>query len=273
MMQRIITGTCLALVLVGALWLGGLGFSIPFMVFMCMAIYEMNKATASAGHRPVEWPSWVCVALSIPLFHFAGSVSLLMPLVGGAFMLIAAMVIFRDEPKLEDILMSALPLVCVLLPGMCMMGLQKAPGRSNQLLLTILAFGVPLMGDTMAYFIGSRFGVRKLCPAVSPNKSVEGAVAGLVGSILFAMATAGVFKIFTAIPPFWHFPILGLLGGIAGQVGDLFASLVKRHCGVKDFSNIFPGHGGVMDRLDSVYWATVVMYIYLNITLNTLPAA
>lgn len=270
-MQRIVTGVSLVFVLVGALWLGGLGFSIPFMVLLCVAMYEMNKAMASAGHRPVVWPNWLCLALSIPLFHFFGSVSLLIPLVGGAYMLTAAVVIFRDEPKLEDILMSALPMACVLLPGMCMLGLQNAPGRTNQLLLTILAFGVPLMGDTMAYFIGSRFGVRKLCPSVSPNKSVEGAAAGLAGSVLFAMAVAGVFAMFTAIPPFWHFPILGLVGGFAGQVGDLFASLVKRHCGIKDFGNIFPGHGGVMDRLDSVYWATVVMYVYLNIGLSTMP--
>ena len=74
---------------------------------------------------------------------------------------------------------------------------------------------------------------------------------------------------FTVMPPFWHFLILGLCGGIAGQLGDLFASLVKRHCGIKDYGTIFPGHGGVMDRLDSVFWATVVMYVYLN--LNPLP--
>ena len=103
---------------------------------------------------------------------------------------------------------------------------------------------------------------------MSPNKSVEGAAAGLAGSVLFAMAAAGVTAIFTPLPqPFWHMPLLGLLGGAAGQMGDLFASLIKRHCGIKDFSKIFPGHGGMMDRLDSVYWATVVMYIYLNLTL------
>ena len=166
-------------------------------------------------------------------------------------------------------MISALPLVSVLLPGLCMLGLQKAPGRNNQLILTILAFGVPLFGDTMAYFIGSRFGKRKLCPAVSPNKSIEGAVAGLAGSIIWAMATAGVASIFTPIPPFWHFPILGLLCGVAGQMGDLFASLIKRHCGIKDFINIFPGNGVIMDRLDSVYWATVILYIYLNLAVNT----
>ena len=183
-------------------------------------------------------------------------------------MFIAMVVIFREDPKLEDIEISALPLISVLLPGLCMLGLQKAPGQFNQNLLMVLAFGVPLFGDTLACFIGSRFGKRKLCPAVSPNKSVEGAVAGLIGSIVWAMLTAAAFSLYKPIPPFWHFPILGLLGGVAGQMGDLFASLITRHCGVKDFSNIFPGHGGMMDRLDSVYWSTVIMYVYLNLCIG-----
>lgn len=271
MIQRIVTGACLIVVLVLALWGGGLWFSIPYMITLCLSIYEMIKATDQAGHHPVQWPCWLCLALSIPLYHFMGSVALLMPLVGGAFMFIAMTVIFRNEPKLEDILISGLPLVSVLLPGMCMLGLQKAPGRANQLLLTILAFGVPLFGDTLAYFFGGRFGKRKLCPAVSPHKSVEGAVAGLVGSVVWALLTAGVVSIFAPIPPLWHFPLLGLIGGVAGQMGDLFASLIKRHCGIKDFSNIFPGHGGMMDRLDSVYWSTVIMYIYLNISISFGP--
>jgi len=79
--------------------------------------------------------------------------------------------------------------------------------------------------------------------------------------------------IFTPMPAFWHFLVLGLMGGLAGQLGDLFASLVKRHCGVKDYGTIFPGHGGVMDRLDSVFWATAVMYVYLNLNPFPLPAA
>ena len=123
-----------------------------------------------------------------------------------------------------------------------------------------------MIGDTVAYFVGSRFGARRLCPAVSPNKSVEGAAAGLAGSVLFSLAMGGVFSIFAPMPPVWHFLVLGLLAGLAGQMGDLFASLIKRHCGIKDFGSIFPGHGGMMDRLDSVYWATVVMYVYLNLS-------
>ena len=265
MTTRIITGACLTLFLIGVLAAGGWLFSALYMIFICFSMYEVFRAMAEAGHRPVQWPSWLCLLLSVPLFHYLGSVSLLLPLVAGACMLIAAMVMFRSEPRLEDILMSSLPLACVLLPGMCMIGLQVVPERAQQLLLTILAFGIPLSGDTVAYFIGSRFGVRRLCPAVSPNKSLEGAAAGLAGSLVFSMIVFGIFSIFTNMPPFWHSLVLGFLGGLSGQLGDLFASLIKRHCGIKDFGSIFPGHGGVMDRLDSVYWATVVMYVYLNL--------
>ena len=265
MTQRIITGTCLTAALIVTLWAGGLVFSVAYMITICLSMYEVIHVMGEAGHKPVQWPCWLCLIASIPLFHFVGSVSLLMPLVGGAFMLVAAMVLFRGEPKLEDIMVSALPLISVLLPGLCMLGLQNAPRRSDQLLLIMLAFGVPLFGDTLAYFIGSRIGRRKLCPTVSPNKTVEGAAAGLVGSVVFAMAWAGAVSIFAPIPPLWHMPILGLIAGVAGQMGDLFASLIKRHCGVKDFSNIFPGHGGMMDRLDSVYWATVIVYVYMNL--------
>lgn len=279
MITRIITGLCLIALLVFALVMGGWVFSILYMLTICLAMYEVFHALSEAGHRPVQWPSWLCLALSIPLFTLKGSVTLLLPLVAGAAMLVACMVMFRSEPRLEDILMSVMPLGCVLLPAMCMLGLKNAtlpeeimasvPYLTNlQLMLTILAFGVPLFGDTCAYFIGRRFGQRKFCPAVSPNKSMEGAAAGLIGSVVFSVAVWAIFSCFGAVPPWWHIPLLGLLGGVCGEMGDLFASLIKRHCGIKDFGSIFPGHGGMMDRLDSVYWATVVMYVYLNLVIG-----
>lgn len=67
------------------------------------------------------------------------------------------------------------------------------------------------------------------------------------------------------MPPIWHFVIIGFVGGIAGELGDLFASLVKRHCGIKDYGNIFPGHGGMMDRLDSVLFVSVLIYLYQSL--------
>ena len=265
MTTRIITGVCLTLGLAVVLAVGGWLFSVLYMASICFSMYEVYRALRQTSHRSIQWPAWVCLALSVPLFEISGSVSPLLPLIAGTSMLLGAMIMFRSEPKLEDILISCMPLFCVLLPGMCMLGIQDAPTRGQQLLLTILSFGIPLAGDTVAYFVGSRFGVRRLCPAVSPNKSLEGAAAGLLGSIVFSMAIFGIFAIFMDMPPFWHCLVLGLLGGVAGQLGDLFASLIKRHCGIKDYSSIFPGHGGMMDRLDSVYWATVVMYVYLHL--------
>lgn len=264
---RIITGVLLVAALAAALSMGGLVFSVSYMLTICIAMFEMYRALGQAGHRPVQWPAWLCLVLSIPLFHYIGSVTLLLPLVAGAAMMMAAFIMFRSQPRLEDLLVSIMPLGCVLLPGMCMLGLQNAPDRKTQLMLTILAFGIPLFGDTTAYFVGKAYGYGKLCPSVSPNKTIEGAGAGLLGSILFSVITWGVFSLFGHTSPFWHSLVLGVIGGIAGQLGDLFASLVKRHCGVKDYGNIFPGHGGMMDRLDSVYWSTVVMYIYLNIAI------
>lgn len=264
MATRTITGVILAVVLIAALALGGWWFAIGFMAAICLSVYEMFRALKTAGHRPLEWPVWACIALSLPLLTMGwGKSALIMPLMAGACMVTAAMVMFRKEPKLEDVLISLLPLIAVVLPGMCMLALFRAPNRQVELLLIILSFGIPLCGDTFAYFIGSRFGKRRFCEAVSPKKSVEGAVGGIVGSIVFSVAAWLIMANFTVLPPVWHALVLGVLGGLAGQMGDLFASLIKRHAGVKDYGSIFPGHGGMMDRLDSVYWATVVMYVYL----------
>ena len=143
MIQRIVTGLCLTALLVFALWMGGWVFSILYMLTLCCAMYEVFQAIRQAGHRVIEWPCWLCMALGLVLFNVAGSVGLLMPLVAGAFFLISVFVIFRSGPTLEDTLLSAMPLLCVLMPGICMLGLQNAPGRPFQLLLTILAFRFP----------------------------------------------------------------------------------------------------------------------------------
>jgi len=118
---------------------------------------------------------------------------------------------------------------------------------------------IVMSGDSAAYYVGSAFGRKKLYPAVSPNKSVEGALGGLAGSLLGAL----IFR-------FLFFPELGaplclaaaLVTGAAGQVGDLFESLLKRSCGVKDSGNIIPGHGGVLDRLDSILFAAPVIWYF-----------
>ena len=118
---------------------------------------------------------------------------------------------------------------------------------------------IVMAGDSAAYYVGSSFGRTKLYPAVSPKKSVEGALGGLAGSLIGALISKGLF-----------FPELSvgdcvacaLLLGVLGQLGDLFESLVKRSCGVKDSGVIIPGHGGILDRMDSILFAGPAAYYY-----------
>ena len=118
---------------------------------------------------------------------------------------------------------------------------------------------IVMLGDTGAYFVGCSLGRRKLYPLVSPNKSMEGALGGLVGSIGGALLVKYTFfselTLFDALAS-------AILLGILGQLGDLFESLLKRSFGVKDSGAIIPGHGGILDRLDSILFAVPAAYYY-----------
>ena len=173
----------------------------------------------------------------------------------------------REDPDLVDILVSILPMITLVLPGMCLIGLLDSPASLQKMLL-VMVFAVAVGGDTFAYFIGSAVGGPKLCPHISPNKTIAGSVGGLLGSILCAIVVGRLFSLGGAAPypALWGDVLVGLLGGFAGQVGDLFESMVKRHCGIKDFGTIFPGHGGILDRFDSVIFTAPVIY-YLSVIL------
>lgn len=118
---------------------------------------------------------------------------------------------------------------------------------------------IVMAGDTCAYFTGVSFGRRKLYPAVSPNKSIEGAAGGLAGSIVGALVAKLTF--FPALAGL-DCIALGVGLGVAGQLGDLFESLLKRSFQVKDSGTLIPGHGGILDRLDSLLFAFPLAYYY-----------
>jgi phosphatidate cytidylyltransferase len=117
-----------------------------------------------------------------------------------------------------------------------------------------------MSGDTGAYYVGSSLGRHKLYPLVSPNKSIEGAVGGLAGSLLGVFSARWIF-----FPELTVVDCLltALIIGSLGQMGDLFESLLKRSFGVKDSGTIIPGHGGILDRLDSILFAAPAMYYYV----------
>lgn len=123
-----------------------------------------------------------------------------------------------------------------------------------------LAFIGTWASDTAAYFSGMAFGRRKLCPAVSPNKTYEGALGGLFGSVLAVVAVG-----LSGGLSFYHLLGLGLLIGIFAPFGDLVESALKRFSSVKDSGGLFPGHGGVLDRFDAMMFSVPVVYYYVDI--------
>ena len=127
------------------------------------------------------------------------------------------------------------------------------------LLILCFAWG----GDTCAYFAGRAFGKHKLCPVVSPKKTVEGAIGGVLGTMVFGVIITLVYSVaanrmeaFTrtniGVSMYVIIALLGCVAAVLGIYGDRFASVVKRQCGIKDYGTIFPGHGGILDRFDSV---------------------
>ena len=121
---------------------------------------------------------------------------------------------------------------------------------------------VIMAGDTCAYFVGRRFGTKKLAPEISPGKTLEGAVGYVLGSILAGCLT-GIFL--AAGLAFWELAVLSALLSILGQLGDLFESWIKRVFAVKDSGRLLPGHGGLLDRLDSLIFPAVLTTTYLKV--------
>ncbi|MEE9542540.1 MAG: phosphatidate cytidylyltransferase [Thermodesulfobacteriota bacterium] len=127
----------------------------------------------------------------------------------------------------------------------------------------LFALVIVWAGDTSAYYGGRRFGKRKLAPKISPNKTVEGAFAGIIGS----MAAGVIFvQIFSLSLPVFLTLLMGALAGGAGILGDLFESYLKRRAGVKDSGRLIPGHGGLLDRIDGTLFAVPVVYYFLFFT-------
>ena len=130
--------------------------------------------------------------------------------------------------------------------------------------IVLYVFAVTWITDTGAYFVGSRFGRRKLAPRLSPNKTLEGAIGGMVFACLLSVAWGHWIGL-----AWWHTIVLGPVLGLLGQAGDLCESALKRDLGIKDFGGIMPGHGGILDRFDSLLFTAPIAYYYLYYTIGT----
>lgn len=205
--------------------------------------------------------AWLAAPLGTLLLFvpFMDDLSVPLAALTGLFLGFSVLFLFRIKDittAARDISLAVTGFLYIPLLLMHLVMLRLLPNGSEWLLVIML---IVMTNDSAAYYSGSAFGKHRLYPLVSPKKSIEGALGGLVGSI------GG-----TLLARFTFFPELSLTDavltavaiGILGQTGDLFESLLKRSFGVKDSGNIIPGHGGVLDRLDSIIFAAPATYYY-----------
>jgi phosphatidate cytidylyltransferase len=249
-------------VLPGLLFL--LGYANPMFLtlflglILLLGLLEFNRMGLADECRLEQYLSAVIGAFVLPLLVLGQQLDYLVPFLTASFLLLALLRLLRAGNQLQQ---AHFQLAWLML-GLCYLPLLLSHVISLRLLeqgrawifLTLLAI---MSCDTLAYFIGSRFGRRKLYPAISPKKTVEGALGGLVGAILGVLLVSSIL-----LPQLGWFDIffLGLILGTAGQLGDLFESFLKRACQVKDSGSMIPGHGGILDRLDSLLFAFPLAY-------------
>jgi phosphatidate cytidylyltransferase len=269
LLVRLLTAAVASPIILGVLYFGPpWGFYCLVLPGLLVGAFELFAMTHEGDRLSQVAGAVVTGLVSLVAFLFSGdakalfSVLLLIPLVGPLLTLW----------RLGDMRTAALRLammsfgpIYVGLPLTTLALLRRQLGQEGAHYV-VLALMIAWFGDTGGYFAGRAFGKRKLYEAVSPKKTVEGAVGGLVGSIAGSL-----------LAHFWYLPSLSLTNGIAlaciagalGQLGDLGESLIKRSTGVKDSGQILPGHGGILDRVDALIFSSAAVYMF--VLWNRLP--
>ncbi|HXK76871.1 MAG TPA: phosphatidate cytidylyltransferase [Oscillospiraceae bacterium] len=268
MKQRLIT-SFVGLLLLGVVLYFYHTLLLPAAVTLLsvMAVWELLHAEHLCGYTSVI-PVCLATAAAIPLLVFTKTVGLreVCLVFGGILMLF----VLFDPKKFGATSAGYAFFVSVAVPlGFSMLLVFREEFSTVQgLYLILLSFAAAWLNDTFAFFSGRLFGRRKLCPTISPKKTVEGAVGGVIGSIALSLLLSWVYVSY-AVPAIgeplsirWLSLCLFLpIGAAAGILGDLCASVIKRQSGIKDYGNVMPGHGGIMDRFDS--WLFVAPLLYL----------
>lgn len=270
MKTRIISGLIMVPLLL-VLYFGGIALWAAALIIALMGVHEFCKGWCSLDVHP---SAPVCYVMTVLLFATAfisgglpggtqdaaaGSVpafySSMMLMTIWVFIAVAASLIYGwkiNERGPYDAMATVTALVYIPLFTYHMVLIDMTDYSLFIWIVVIAAFG----SDICAYFTGYFLGKHKMAPNLSPKKTVEGAVGGLAGSSLFAWLFGFIFMREMAMVCL----VLGLVGGAAGMAGDLTASAFKRKMGIKDYGNLIPGHGGIMDRFDSVIFVAPVVY-------------
>lgn len=258
-LKRWITGTIAVPILFGIIAYGSeIAFAVLIIAASLAGMLEYNRMVFGEGISR-EKIQTTAIALVILLTAVSGDFRLLAGAVSLGVM--AAMMLhllrMRDgEPDMVPLASMILGIMYVpLLMSHFILIRKTEDGVLWVFFILVLAFS----GDIAAYYAGKGWGRRKLLPKVSPGKTVEGIMGLIAGSIAGCL----IFRqLFLPLLPVWHAVVLGLAGGVVGQLGDLCESALKRAAGVKDSGALLPGHGGILDRLDCLVFIAPFVYYY-----------
>jgi phosphatidate cytidylyltransferase len=270
MLTRILTaGILIPLLLLILFFSSTVVFPIAWALLGTMAVLEMLRALGVRGDMTLTWPAYP-IAAGMPFAaYFIGDVKSVWLILFGSltFLLLwlYTVAIFRRGALLFSSIASIFTAILYITVGFLSISLLRYHTAAGKYLY-LLVFIAPWVTDTFAYFTGRFFGRHKLIPEISPKKTVEGAIGGTAFGII-SFIVFGVIMQFSLghDPSYLVLGIAGALCAFISQIGDLIASLVKRERGVKDYGSIFPGHGGVMDRFDSVLATAPLLYAIFSI--------
>lgn len=291
MLKRTITGFSLIATVVAAIMLSyfvsAIFLDVYILLWAAMAVVEMYRCFRAAGYRIHILPLAFMLIVAYPVFYCM-QYYLGLGLQGIVIVFLASVAIelalFTFGQKEGNSLKDLTSNVFVLVYPMFFLALAWLISYKYANIYAILfAIFISLGADTLAYFSGSLIGGKKLCPSISPKKTVAGAVGGLFGSVLVAVIFFLIFDYFSLLPKIGYVPFIahsvegwewksaliyiavGLIGGFVSEIGDLAASRIKRELDIKDYGKIFPGHGGAMDRLDSIMSGVLVLLIAFSL--------
>lgn len=259
--KRVITGLWGIPLLIAAVWFSRPEYPFPAFTILVaiwgvLAAFEFYKLIAGAKIPPLTYFGllWTLLFILSPHFNYEFITPLL--LTSGV---VLSLIWLLGRPKKEGAFIGwAWTLAGILYIGWLLSYFVALRGLEDGRNWVFFALFVTFASDTTAFFVGRALGRHKLAPRISPGKTWEGTIAGVLGAIIASL-------LFTLLIPigYWQIVVLGILVSIFGQLGDLVESLLKRNMGVKDSSKIIPGHGGFLDRIDSVVFAGVVVYYYV----------
>lgn len=259
-LTRLISGICLVAILLLVMWAGGIWVFLATFLVALIGMFEYYRAIGIEKSAPGIAGYICCAAFYLMTFTKSSSESEIF-IVVSLMVIMACYVLCFPRFSIEQ---AAEAFLGVVYPGVMLTYVYRVRIAPDGFFLVWLIFLSAWGCDTLAYCAGRLFGRHKMTPVLSPHKTVEGAVGGTVGAALLGFLFSMVFADELALKN----PVLACtlacgIGAVISQIGDLTASGIKRNHGIKDYGHLIPGHGGIMDRFDSVIFTAPAIYFAL----------